>query len=151
LDKDGLDLIFTLGSNNNVMGAKTDAPKEFRHKVFKAFEQGVDTESTRTDMSHSLSTLLQEYINDRAKKRMTLLVITDGTWDKPLEKDERGNVVPCALETKLQKFMERYTQLQTLTDRWFTIQFIQIGEDQMATERLQRFDDDLAKIYKNFP
>ena len=151
IDKDGLDLKFTIGNHYNIKEAKKEAPELFRKAVLKAMEAGREGQAEKTDMRHTLDELFWEYSRNKKKKRTTLLVVTDGIWDGPPPRNEKGELEACELEKKLVDFVKELRKIPSLEDRWFTIQFIQVGEDHDASERFIRLDDHLERNYKGFP
>jgi hypothetical protein len=148
IDKNGLDLKFTIGERQyDVDGAGKEAPSKFRNAMFDAWPKDDVHRAEKTDMSYTLGQIFSQYRKTQ-QKQMTLIIVTDGIWDCPLERDVDGNIRPDKLEAPLVTFMEHIRRIQPHEKRWFTIQFLQLGEDPNSTERLRRFDDDLEEIYK---
>lgn len=156
IDKDGLDLKFTLGEGEyDVNGVKGDAPDRFKAAMGKAWEKSGGLHPIPTDMSHTLGQFFSKYLSRPPQKRTTLLIITDGVWDGPTPQGEMGKTKVDKVETTIVEFIgsERLKAIRLLEKRFFTIQFIRVGNNSEAAKRLQRFDDDLEEAYvgKNLP
>ena len=148
IDKDGLDLMFTLGEGTyDIRRAKTDAPDRFKTAMTKAWPSS-DFHSIATDMSHTLGQIFSNYLGRLQKKRTTLLIVTDGVWDGPTPKNRKGEMEVDKVETTIVDFIYKMEGIRLLEKKYFTIQFIRVGDEKNAAERLQRFDDDLEKIYE---
>lgn len=149
IDADGLDLRFTLGQEK-LSNVKNNAAHRFRQAVLDAWPQ--DDYDYRTDMSATLSKIYDEYFKKSQKKATTLLIFTNGQWgdsaypagtDTPRDTQVEDLLVALTKELKDHKMREK---------RYFTIQFIQIGdrlgEHEPTTKKLKRLDDDLENVYK---
>lgn len=132
LDKDGLDLIFTVGDSCEKSNIKEwDIPVKFGESMNRAFRE--ITGSDVTDMAATLMRVFDRY-GDMTKKQ-TLLVLTDGLW----------NGVKDDVEREIRKFVTevRKRLAGKQERRWFSIQFISFGHDAEALARLIALDDEL--------
>ncbi|KAF7551355.1 hypothetical protein G7Z17_g5038 [Cylindrodendrum hubeiense] len=134
LDKDGLDLLYTIGERHaldNVKGWKIES--KFRQSMEEA---GADIDDrNQTDMAATLSIIFDDYVKDFSKKQ-TLIILTDGLWEGSGLKDDVENVI-CDFINDLK------TRLGRLERRWFSIQFVSFGNNDKALNRLQALDDHL--------
>lgn len=131
-DSDGLDVYF-LNSTNSLQGVKDSG------SIRELFQYvGPVGESTPTEIR--VEELLSPYIEqcERAKstgqpmpKPLNLLVLTDGEADDP-----------DTLAYTLQGFAKRLDDIRAPLTQ-LGIQFIQIGNDPIATEALKQLDDEL--------
>ncbi|OCL07958.1 hypothetical protein AOQ84DRAFT_377203 [Glonium stellatum] len=143
LDDDGLDLLFTIGEDHNIDNAKgIYAPSRFK----KAMEAARPAEPTspglrdKTDMAATLGEIFDEYLRNH-KKKMTLIILTDGIWE--------GSVRPKSVENKIASFLRQLLKsLGTMEDRRFSIEFISFGNDEKGMLRLHRLDDELEREFK---
>lgn len=134
LDKDGLDLKFTVGEDHNVSGVRGN-------KLMPKFESAKREAKSRpyhieTNMANTLNHIFDRYLVD-ARRRMTLVILTDGIWNGTLE--SKG------VERAIADFLKKPALAQRLEKRWFTIQFIAFGSD--IPNILKHLDDDIAKEY----
>lgn len=136
LDKDGLDMEFTLGTEHSVMNAR-------RTKVLRAFEKAKKEALSRpedkrgeTDIVETLSRIFQRYL-DSSRKATTLLVLTDGAWEATLDLG--------LVEKKIVEFLKRKEITEKMDDRWFSIEFISFGD--AGIEKLRVLDDEQADKY----
>jgi hypothetical protein len=144
LDDDGLDLVFTIGQNRNIYNAKgRNVPTKFR----KAMEIASPTmparpdQKEKTDIGETLGQVFDDYLKSYKKKRMTLLVLTDGIWE--------GSVKERGVEKKIANFVgELLKRHGAMEDRRFSIEFIRFGEDVKAISRLRRLDNELEQEFK---
>ncbi|KAK8086767.1 hypothetical protein PG994_001741 [Apiospora phragmitis] len=124
LDKDGLDIEFTLG-------------KEIRQARDEALRPQ-DPQMVRTDMAMILGQIFQEYLKDTSKP-MTLIVFTDGIWE--------GTYSLQDVETSIVEFLRDDAISKKFSNlRWFSIEFVSFG--QAGVGRLEGLDDDLESKYK---
>ncbi|KAK8006643.1 hypothetical protein PG991_012940 [Apiospora marii] len=80
LDKDGLDIEFTIGKSHNT--SKTHVRKLLQ-KFDRAHEEALQPRApsrTGTDMATILGQIFSEYLKDTSKA-MTLIVLSDGLWE----------------------------------------------------------------------
>ncbi|OQV08585.1 hypothetical protein CLAIMM_12832 [Cladophialophora immunda] len=143
LDEDGLDLVFTIGHEMPFNAKGKNAFKEFRKQMDRAAPSPVRDSSgeKRTNMAETLGRVFTNYTNQTKSKRMTLLVLTDGRW--------RGTTTGNTVEDKIATFVKNpFVHKYGLEDRWFSISFIQFGEDPDASKRLKWLDDELSEAYK---
>lgn len=134
LDKDGLDLRYTIGEHhnlNNIKGWKIKS--QFRQSMRDTYDR-IDVRD-HTDMAATLSAIFDDYIKDFSKKQ-TLIILTNGLWE--------GSGLTEDVESVILTFIANLkTKLGPLKRRWFTIQFISFGNDEKALRRLQYLDDNL--------
>ncbi|KAJ4379241.1 hypothetical protein N0V86_005286 [Didymella sp. IMI 355093] len=141
-DPDGPDLIFT----NDTQPRKEKNAAEFR----KAMEDVRPHRGVHTNIKVSMEKIFHDYISrarDTRKKNsvkaLTVIVLTDGLWKGMDDRDE--------IITEIVQF---YKKLEVAMDngvrhRQVSIQFIQLGDDDEARERLRRLDDDTP--YRGIP
>ncbi|KAI8237572.1 hypothetical protein K4K54_012214 [Colletotrichum sp. SAR 10_86] len=134
LDKDGLDLMFTVGERHDVLGAtEWSIPERFR-KSLQAAEESMHPRSN-TNMATTLLKIFDKY-EDRNKKQ-TLIILTDGLW--------AGSDSSNDVETNISEFIKNLKKtLKKSQLRWFTFQFVSFGSDDRALRRLRLLDDDLG-------
>lgn len=143
LDKDGLNLRFTIRMEHVNNAKKARAPGKFEDAMSRAKPQ--ESEIVKTNMAESLGRVLEEYLQARKGKRMTLIVLTDGVWP--------GSMREKSVERKIADFLKVLSQRhlsqrhQALEDRQYTIQFIRFGEDPRAIQRLNFLDNDFPQEY----
>ncbi|KAK1496617.1 hypothetical protein CTAM01_08255 [Colletotrichum tamarilloi] len=136
LDKNGLGLVFTLGSDNNVFEAKgRKMPSKFPQSLSNAY-QNIDDRS-RTDMATTLARRFDAYKN--YSKMQTLLILTDGLWEGSNLTDNVVHLITQFVEGLKKKVGKRER-------RWFSIQFISFGKSKAALERLRKLDDELKTV-----
>ena len=141
IDKNGMDLSFTLG-NVEVRGKQSTSYflEAMDHKDAKPHQ-------TQTDMNSALGAIFDGYIRylqnpSSEKKNLTLMVLTDGIWGGTFDKHR--------IKEKIVEFIRDVTQiLGRHREHPVGIQFIQFGEDPDATYRLQSLDDDLTYEFTN--
>ena len=143
LDEDGLDLLFTIGEEHNISNAKgSNTPSKFKKAIDKAHPAKLTPQGMRykTDMAATFGEIFNEYLRD-PKKKMTLIVLTDGIWE--------GSVKSKSVENKIVDFLKLLLKIRgTMEDRRFSIEFISFGNDEKAMLRLRRLDDELEKEFK---
>ncbi|CAH0017838.1 unnamed protein product [Clonostachys rhizophaga] len=135
LDKDGLDLRYACGNHgflSNITG----------YDIKSKFSTSMDEvgrrihENVRTDMRAALSKIFDEYLEGDRKKRQTLIILTDGKWEGSSKKRDVEDLIIDFIE-RLEKNPGR------MEDRWFSIQFVSFGDDEVALRRLTFLDDKL--------
>lgn len=137
LDKDGLDIEFTLGKHLNTSNAPVRKLLERFDKAWDEALQPQDPSRTGTDMAIILSQIFFAYLGNTAKP-MTLIVFTDGVWD--------GTVSDEDVERSIVEFLgnpaidEKPESL-----RWFSIEFVSYGQE--GVRKLEKFDDELETKY----
>ena len=142
LDEDGMDLRFTAGTTS--LDGKKSA-----EKFVECMNKARPMKGTSTDLRSSLGDELDAYesrLKDKQRhptkpvKNMVLIVLTDGSWaDMDWVKDGVAN--------QRTTFCEKLKGLPcNLKQRPFSIQFIQFGNDDAATQRLVDLDDYLDRI-----
>ncbi|KAF4871696.1 Serine/threonine-protein kinase mph1 [Colletotrichum siamense] len=136
LDKDGLDLKFTIGEKHNVSGAKEWTILNKFSKSLESVGTSVDRRNM-TNMATALLKIFDDYQNH--DKKQTLIILTDGMWEASEHEDDVANAITDFIKTLRGK-------LKKGQRRWFTIQFVSFGADERALERLRRLDDDLERL-----
>lgn len=133
LAKDGLDLVYTCGDNNNVFGAKGWAiPEVFRQSLDHA--RAIMDQHDKTNMAETLAKRFDSYSAGAMRQRQTLFVLTNGLWE--------GSRDWKSAEKEIAQYIDDLRKrLRKREKRWFTIQFISYGQDQKALARLQGLDD----------
>lgn len=133
LDKDGLDLVYTCGDNNNVFGAKGwDMPKVFGQSIDQA--RSIMDQHDKTNMAETLAKRFDSYSAGDMRQRQTLFVLTDGLWEGSRDWESAEKEIAQYIDDLRKKLRKK-------EKRWFTIQFISYGQDQKALARLQGLDD----------
>ncbi|KAI9776787.1 MAG: hypothetical protein M1816_005081 [Peltula sp. TS41687] len=139
-DDDGMDLTFTTGPEKLERKKSTS---EFT-KIMKKAEP---MDGVHTDMRRPLGDIFSNYIEETQKrkkylyqkdvKNLTLIILTDGIWaGMGSNKD--------AVNQKIVSFIKNLEEtIGKLKDRPVSIEFIQFGNDEDATYRLERLDKDL--------
>lgn len=141
LDDDGLDLVFTSGSEYNLKSVK-DAAK-FRTAMGRATP---NPNSHKTDMSRCLGDLSRPYLSTSPDKQLTLIIFTDGMWGLAGGASSQNPV-----DKKIVNFIKELTSelgLSKVEDRWFSIQFISFATDPRAQEYLDYLDSGLSGVHK---
>ncbi|KAH7390460.1 hypothetical protein BKA66DRAFT_568405 [Pyrenochaeta sp. MPI-SDFR-AT-0127] len=135
LDKDGIDLVFTVdGHAHNQRDMVGDAGrKRLRASLNSAAPEDTDNENSQTDMLHTLTNIVQVW-RSKGRPATTLLVLTDGIWRR---------TVPNLFDESIVNLSKETTADQRTGSRPFSIQFIRFGEE--GFERLRYLDDDLCK------
>ncbi|KAK2764155.1 protein kinase domain protein [Colletotrichum kahawae] len=111
LDKDGLDLMFTVGERHNVLGAtEWSIPDKFR-KSLQAAEESMHPRN-KTNMATTLLKIFDKYENH--SKKQTLIILTDGLW----EGSNTSNDVEATISDFIQDLKRNLKkgQLRLLTD-----------------------------------
>ena len=134
LDKDGMDLYFTLG------GAQLE-----RTTDYKKFKKKMESEAPQqgpgfhTDMESAIGKVLSKALKTMksTKKDLTLLIFTDGLWQGTENKEAINDIIVSAVKDA-EKINGPYRK------RTLTFQFVRFGQDEEALERLQYLDDVLA-------
>ena len=144
-DPDGMDLYFTLG-REGVQGKRKAEP--FRSAMTKARPKP----GWSTDMTGALERIFKEYFDTVAERRrkrkspkedLTLIILTDGIWGATDDKEEVGRYVVTVLK-KLEEL-----GIYGFKKRPVSIEFVQLGDDDDATLRLEALDNDMpVKGYK---
>ncbi|KAK7977786.1 hypothetical protein PG988_005276 [Apiospora saccharicola] len=135
LDKDGLDIDFTIGTSHNTSNASV---RKLLQEFDRAQEEALqlrDPSTTGTDMAAILGQIFIEYLNiDNHSKRMTLIIFTDGLWEGTFSTEDVENSIVDFLRNPVMKE-------KPYNSRWFSIQFVSFGRE--GIEKLQRLDDEL--------
>jgi hypothetical protein len=138
-DPDGPDLIFT-----------NDGRELKREKDAAAFRRVMQSVRPRkgnhvhTNLKTALTPIFNNYLsmvrqtNNKSKvSALTVIVLTDGLWKGMADQNE--------ITDKIVLFYKQLTQKMDgmMQDRQVSIQFIQLGDDEEARERLRRLDIDM--------
>lgn len=139
LDKDGVDLVYTIGEHRNLNNVKG-------RDIYRSFKTSLDntgdsiSDSDMTSMRKTLGTIFSEYLKDTSK-RMTLIILTDGIWEGSRTADDVEHLIVDFVE----KLQERRRSME---QRWFSIQFVYFGdEDTPAISRLKSLDDNMKERF----
>jgi ribosomal protein S17E len=133
LDKDGLDLVYTLGDAHNLHDVKGwEIPKKFKHSMDGTRRE--IHERYKTNMGETLRKIFDNYLN--INKKMTLIILTDGLWKGAASSDDVENLI-AGFITNLNERLKKWES------RWFSIQFVSFGEDEEALKRLDKLDNDM--------
>ena len=133
LDEDGMDLRFTSGT------IKLEG-KDSSNKFVSSMNKARPTQGTRTDPRLSLGNILDTYANKlRSKEKfpnnrvkdLVLIVLTDGIWAGMQDK--------YAIAAQLKNISKKVDY--SLKQRPFSVQFIQFGYDEAATQAFRYLDD----------
>ncbi|KAH9908474.1 hypothetical protein F4778DRAFT_795905 [Xylariomycetidae sp. FL2044] len=140
IDKDGIDLDFTIGLEHKCTGVKDT--NQLLRVLTKAKLQAFKREHTiATDMERSLRRIFDDFLQSssdtRHRKAMKLIVLTDGVWG--------GTSDPRKVEEAIVEFLRHKVFEGKMTKRWFTIQFISFSD--VLPDILRSLDDDMAKKY----
>lgn len=133
LDEDGMDLRFTTGTT------KLEG-KDSSNKFVASMKQAYPTKGARTDPRLSLGNILDTYANKlRTKEKfpnnkvkdLVLIVLTDGIWAGMQDK--------YAIATQLKNISKKVDY--SIKQRPFSVQFIQFGYDESASQVFRYLDD----------
>ncbi|KAI1209587.1 uncharacterized protein F4807DRAFT_97731 [Annulohypoxylon truncatum] len=134
LDKNGLDLEFTLG---NIHNAYNVPGKQLLAKFKDAKNDALSQQyHINTNMAKTLTRIFDKYLSDTTRAK-TLIVLTNGLW--------RGTVNPTDVEVAIADFLRKPALAQKLEKRWFTIQFIACGSE--VPSILKHLDDNIENKY----
>jgi hypothetical protein len=97
------------------------------------------------DIRYTLVHILQRWQEDY-KRKLTLIVFTDGVWKDVKEK----KTVADNLIVQLSTWQDRDELKTKLKDRDLTIQFVQFGDNSEATKLFKWMDDELGNNNKKF-
>ncbi|KAI1775401.1 hypothetical protein F4818DRAFT_48219 [Hypoxylon cercidicola] len=134
LDKDGLDIEFTIGNTHSAHGVSGS-------KLITKFRGAKQEASSRpwdigTDMAKTLNHIFDKYLRG-ARRATTLIILTDGLW--------RGTVDGRSVEMAIANFLKKPTFKEKLEKRWFTIQFISFGHQ--IPDILNHLDNEIGRTY----
>ncbi|KAL2059820.1 hypothetical protein VTL71DRAFT_10204 [Oculimacula yallundae] len=141
LDKDGMDLTFTLGP----IAVQNDRSRASFMKAMRDACPPLDS-THNTDMRQSLKIILDDYLHEVEKrermkgqaKDLTILVLTDGIWEGTPDKE--------TVDQTIVNFLRDLKKIKgDLSLRPASIEFIQFGDDPNATYKLKQLDDNLLK------
>lgn len=157
-DEDGIDLFFTSSTvpypRLTEPWQVTDPLKEkdptgIRLRTAQSPSAVPATDKDPDDIYEVLSHILRN-IGPRQlyRKKATILILTDGVWPS-------SNLDVVARE--ISHWLLRAATVRdgattaVLNDRYYSIQFVQLGDDPVGTEVLGYLDDDLKHDYPNTP
>lgn len=133
LDKDGLDLMFTVDSETcNRPNLKGKSGRlTLKDALRQAWPPNTGNNDSHTNMGQVVSTIYNTW-KSKGRKATTLLILTDGNWSEADENTLNTNILKFAHEDK-----------QRAGNRHFSIQLIRFGEQHK--KRLQWLDDQLCQ------
>jgi hypothetical protein len=133
LDKDGIDLMFTVsGKTLNIPKIKGDNGRQaLKDAMRRSWPEDTKSNDTSADMGQVLDDVYKNW-KSKGTKPMTLLVLTDGDWSKTDH---------AALNQIILDFAKSDTQ--RAGPRHFSIQLIRFGEEHKA--KLTWLDDQLCQ------
>jgi hypothetical protein len=79
--------------------------------------------------------------DERYKRKLTLIILTDAVWPNTNDK----NVVADKISVFLRAQASEYGNGKSLDDRYYSIQFVQFGNDKDGTAFLEYLDDGLSE------
>lgn len=140
-DVNGADLLFTSGSV--ILNNEKDASK-FRRAMKNP--EALPRDNIHTHLRKPLGKIFANYLrgleegrkNAKSKvvKNLTLIILTDGIWAAIQNKDD--------VKRKIVSLVEAIREVtDNLQERPISIDFVQFGNDEGATYRLQCLDNDL--------
>jgi hypothetical protein len=133
LDKDGVDLIFTVdGREHNKSRLKADAGrKAFRTALNRAEPENTNRKDCQTDMHKTLNDIHQKW-KTNGEPPTTLLILTDGKWGNTMDNLVDNTIIDIAGTLSKKKAGLRP----------FGIQFIRFGDE--CVDKLERLDNKLC-------
>lgn len=147
-DPDGMDMRFT---NGNSSVKQSDQPSDFvnamKAEALRKHDMRKHSSSpreTKTNLSKSLGEIFNKHLKNlrlshgRSYEKandLTIIILTDGRWDGMADKYE--------VNDQIISFATDVFRTESVKHRPVSIQFIQFGEDQAATLRLQNLDNNL--------
>ncbi|KAI0868469.1 hypothetical protein GGS24DRAFT_513378 [Hypoxylon argillaceum] len=155
-DDNGMELRFTNDTDEKwKLSPKKHQKKEMFLKRMADANPNKQKKISKTDMSASLSLILEDHLNKNSdgtklKRHLTILVLTDGLWERNEE-----DAVDNYLVTFIRRIPEEKWESETSPKPPFTgnkpasrprpisIQFIRFGHHPKAIERLDRLDNQL--------
>ncbi|KAI0852715.1 hypothetical protein F5Y00DRAFT_257974 [Daldinia vernicosa] len=134
LDKDGLDIEFTVNHQYNAYGI---SGRKLLSKFKGAMQEALSRKyQMQTDMTRVLTHIFDGYLRN-TEREMTLIVLTDGNW--------AGTSDETSVERSIAEFLRKPALALKLEKRWFTIQFVALGPG--IPDILARLDDNIGKEY----
>ncbi|KAJ8119559.1 hypothetical protein ONZ43_g3515 [Nemania bipapillata] len=156
-DDNGMELRFTNETEEKwrLRPKKKQTKDDFLRKMGEASPNKRKNVVSKTDMSASLSLILEEHLRNNSdgsklKRHLTILVLTDGLWEQ-----NREYAVDDYLVTYIKKIPEENWEPEippgtsspsnkpASRPRPISIQFIRFGHHPKAIERLDRLDNQL--------
>lgn len=132
MDKDGLDLYFTISNVTQTKVKKTS-------KLLPIVEVNKQRGNSTTDINFRLTKILNEYTSNLERKRwyqsepkpLSLYILTDGMWE-----DECNAIEPIRNAVRTLEDLRK-------DERQIGIQFISFGNDPAGLRRMEHLDDGL--------
>jgi hypothetical protein len=153
-DADGVDLYFTSSTEgyDNLMEPweLTDPLRQkdprSRQPVHVVQPSKTPTPEKDPDDIYRVLTHILSLIGPGEKyhSKVTILILTDGVWPKTNKVTVQGAISNWL---RHKSTMEGGESKVVLNDRYYSIQFVQFGEDPSGTEALIYLDDCLAEAY----
>ncbi|KAM7204655.1 hypothetical protein V8F20_003439 [Naviculisporaceae sp. PSN 640] len=152
-DDDGMELKFTIGSEDwNLKPTKKQKVDDFVKRMQMAVPKPEGGKVT--DMSASLSLILERHFKNhrdsgrsQIKRKLTVLVLTDGLWEGNDEYDVDNYLVNCIQKIPDEEWKPEpdggVPTSRKPPSRPISIQFIRFGHNDKAIERLDRLDNHL--------
>lgn len=139
LDKDGMDVYFTVdGEMHNRKGLIGENGRQhLRNALVNAAPDHIESEDCQTDMWDTFCKISQNW-SAKGKPATTLLVLTDGLWERTNKDSFDDALIKVAQDPANQRTGKRS----------FSIQFIRFGNAAKGFERLRYLDDDLCEIHR---
>ena len=131
LDKDGIDVQFTIDHNH--LNISSPSPKHLRERLREA--RPTEGERHGTDMASTLERIFNAYLKENKFKATTVIIFTDAIWEgsRPID-----NII-----VKFAHDLAKHTN--RLDARHFTIGFIRFGDGTREKLLLKYLDDDLCR------
>jgi hypothetical protein len=128
-NKDGIDMHFSseTGQQNTRFACKCLVD---RHDHWRQGNESEKCSKTHGNLDKSLALRLRQYLAGRQRKKMTVLVLTDGLW---------ADKKQASMERLLSDF-DHLRRDQTGEEN-FSVQFIRFGNNPKALERFTRMDN----------
>lgn len=133
LDKDGIDVQFTI--DNNHLHLSKPSPKDLRERLREA--RPAIGEQHGTDMGSTLERIFNTYLNRKKFKATTIIIFTDAIWEGTRPVDDIIVKFARSIENHPNRFDPRH----------FTIGFIRFGDGAQEKKKLKYLDDHLCRNY----
>lgn len=134
LDKDGIDLMFTVDGHTHDKGELKGDPgrKALNKALHAAWPENTTNDDSLTDMRRTLAEVVKKW-NRNKRRATTLLVLTDGVWSKTDQSALDATILDIARQEQ-----------HHAGNRHFSIQFIRFGDHENEKTKLQWLDDNLC-------
>lgn len=153
-DDDGIDLYFTSSTEGyEKLMEPWQLTEPLGHKDPRSRKPGHVAQASKTqktekdpDDVYEVLTHILNLIGPKKKysSKVTILILTDGVWPKTNK---------LTVREAISNWLRRQSTLQdgepeaVLNDRYYSIQFVQLGEDPSGTQALVDLDDNLEHLY----